>query len=151
MPKGAALEFMLPPVLSYGKGEPTAVVIKTEPWMIPTKAKHPQEAIELFKYMTSLPKAKQFVEQKGTLMAIKGSDETKLMPELVNAAKAIRESKDTYAILYREWYPALNQEMENALTALLNGTETPESFCDRIEKKAEELRNDSSVVKRKVD
>jgi len=150
MPAGAKLEFMLPPVLSYGKGEKSAVIIKTEPWMVPTKAKHPQEAIELFKYMTSLAKAKEFVQKKGTLMAIKGSDQVELMPELVKAAEAIRNSKDTYAALYREWYPSFNEEMEGAVTALLNGTETPESFCERMEKKAEEIRNDPNIVKRKL-
>lgn len=151
MPKGAQMEFMLPPVLSYGKGDPSAVIIKTEPWMVPSKGKHPKEAIELFKYMTSQTKARQFVEQKGTLMAIKGTDKAKLIPELITPAKIVQESKDQWAVLYRDWYSEFATELENALTALLNGTETPESFCERVEKKAEEVRNDSAIVKHKIE
>jgi hypothetical protein len=33
----------------------------------------------------------------------------------------------------------------------LNKTATPEEFCERIEKKAEEVRNDPNIVKRKVE
>ncbi|MEQ1823353.1 MAG: extracellular solute-binding protein [Fimbriimonadaceae bacterium] len=151
MPKGSAMEFMLPPVLASGKGDPTALLIKIEPWMVPSKGKHPAEAIELFKYMTSLSKAKEFVEKKGTLMAIKGSDEVKLMPELVAPAKAFKESKQVYADEFVSWYPDLKKEVENALTSMLNGQLTPAEFCDRVEKKAEEIRNDSTIPKHKLD
>lgn len=151
MPKEAKMEFMLPPVLTFGKGDKGAVLIKIEPWMVPSKAKHPKEAIDLFKYMTSLTKAKQFVEEKGTLMAIKGSDSAKLIPELVEPAKVIKESKEIWSLQFRDWYPEFQKELENALTALLNGTETPESFCDRLEKKAEETRNNADIVKHKVE
>src|SRR5207302_4944785 len=73
MPANAKMEFFLPPVLSDGKGDPTTLLIGIEPWMVPTAAKNPQAAIELYKYMTSLSVAKRFVEAKGTIMAIKRS------------------------------------------------------------------------------
>lgn len=151
MPKGAAIEFMLPPVMSGGKGDPTALLIKVEPWMVPSKGKHPAEAIELFKYMTSLSKAKEFVEKKGALMAIKGSDQVKLMQESIAPAKAYRESKQVYANEFVAWYPDLKKEIENALTSMLNGQLTPQAFCDRVEKKAEAIRTDSTIPKPKLD
>lgn len=151
MPAGSAMEFMLPPVVAGGKGDPSALLIKIEPWMIPSKGKHPQEAIELFKYMTSLSKAKEFVEKKGTLMAIKGSDQVKLMTELIAPAKAFKESKQVYADEFVSWYPSLKKEVENALTSMLNGQLTPLAFCERVEKKAEEIRADSTIPKHKLD
>ncbi len=150
MPAGAKMEFMMPPVVGGGKGEPTSLIIKIEPWMVPSKGKNPQGAIELFKYMTSLSMAKRFVEEKGTLMAIKGSDQAKMMPELTKPAASFKASKDVWAIQYMQWYPAFEKEVEGALTSLINGELTPEAFCDRVEKKAEEIRNDSSVTKHKV-
>lgn len=149
IPAGAAMEFFLPPTVPGGKGDPSAVIIKIEPWMVSANAKNPKEAIELYKQITSLSNSKKFVKEKGTLTAIKGSDETELMKELVAPAAAFRASKDVWAIQFADWYPTLNKEIEDGLTALLNGTETPESFLARVEKKADEVRKDDNIVKRK--
>ncbi len=150
MPKGASLRFMLPPVVAGGKGDPSAVIIKLEPWMVPSQAKNKEGAIALFKQLTSLTNAKKFVEEKGTLMAIKGSDQAKLIPELEEPARVVRESKNVYAAQYREWYQSLGKELEDSMTALLNGTITPEEFCAKVEKKAQEIAADPSISKHKV-
>ncbi|HRF61229.1 MAG TPA: extracellular solute-binding protein [Fimbriimonadaceae bacterium] len=150
MPPSAAMEFFLPPSVTGGEGDPTAMMIGIEPWMVPSAAKNPGDAVGLFKYMTSLGKAKEFVEKKGTLMAITGSDEVAL-PEVLKApAKLFKESKTVYAVQYRQWYPAFNTEIENALTAMLNGDIDPQGFCDRVEAAAEKTRNDASIPKHKV-
>lgn len=150
MPKDAKMEFMLPPVLNGGKGDPTNVLIKIEPWMVPSKGKNPDGAVALFKYMTSLTKAKQFVEQKATLMAIRGSDQAKLPPVLLTPAKLFRDSKTVWAMQYKDWYPAFEKELENSLTSMLNGDLTPVAFCDRVEAAAEKTRKDDSIPKHKV-
>lgn len=150
MPPNAKMEFMLPPVLAAGKGDPTDVIIGIEPWMVPSQAKNKDAAIAFYKYMTSLPKAKQFVEEKGTLMAIKGSDQAKLPDVLKVPAQVMKDSKAVWAVQYRQWYPALNTEIENALTAMLNGELTPEAFCDRVEAAAEKTRKDESIAKHKL-
>lgn len=150
MPPNAKMEFFLPPVLSDGKGDPTSLLIGIEPWMVPTKGKNPQAAIELYKYMTSLSVAKRFVEEKGTLMSIKGSDQAKLPEVLVQPAAALRDSKNVWAVQYRQWYPAFDKEIQNALTAMLNGELTPEAFCDRVEAAADKTRKDDSITKHKL-
>lgn len=150
MPPTAQMEFFLPPVLANGKGDKTAILIGIEPWMVPTDAKNPNAAIALFKYMTSPTKAKQFVEEKGTLMAIKGSDQAKLPQVLIEPAKLFKASQTVWADEFRNWYPELDKEIQNAITAMLNGEITPEQLCDRAEKKAEAVRNDESIKKHKL-
>jgi len=150
MPAGAQMEYMLPPVLQDGQSPNGSIIVAIETWMVPTAAKNPAAAIELFKYMTSKSKAKQFVEEKGTLMAIKGSEEAKLPPVLVTPSKTLANSQYVYSVQYRQWYPAFNTEIENALTAMLNGEATPVEFCNRIEAAAEKVRNDSSITKHKL-
>jgi N-acetylglucosamine transport system substrate-binding protein len=151
MAPGAQMEFMLPPVVADGKGDPSSLIISIEPWMIPKDAKRPNEAIAFFKYMTSPEKARQFVSEKGTLMAIKGSAEGSDLPAVLEQpGKLFGQSKDVWAVMYREWYPAFHQEVEGALTSLLNGQLTPEQFCDRLEAAAEKTRNDPDVKKHKV-
>jgi N-acetylglucosamine transport system substrate-binding protein len=150
MPPSAKMEFFLPPVLADGKGDPTSLLIGIEPWMVPSAAKNKDAAIEFYKYMTSLSVAKQFVEEKGTLMSIKGSDQGKLPDVLVKPAEALRNSKSVWAVQYRQWYPAFDKEIQNSLTAMLNGELTPEGFCDRVEAAADKTRKDDSITKHKL-
>ncbi len=150
MPPGAKVRFFLTPVVKGGKGDPSAVLIGIEPWMVPKDAKHPDAAIDFFKYMTSLTKAKQFVREKGTLTAIKGSDSESLPETLAEPARCVRESKTVWSVEYRNWYKDFDKEIQNALTAMLNNEITPEQFCERAEKKAEEVRNDPNIKKHKL-
>lgn len=150
MPPGTAVRFFKCPVVADGKGDPTTQLIGVEPWMIPVKSKNANAAVAYYKYMTSVDKAKQFVEQKGTLMAINGSEPAK-MPEVLKApAEAVKSAKTVWAVQYRMWYPAMQKEIEGAMTSLLNKELTPEQFCDRCEAAAETARKDDSLVKYKV-
>ncbi len=150
MPKGRHIEFMLPPVPADGKGDPSAIMIKIEPWLVPTKAKNSKDAIGLFKYMTSLEKAEQFVTEKGTLMAIKGSDQVDLPPYLKSAATDFKSSKAVWAAQWKDWYPELYKNIGNLVTQLLNGDVTPDQFADQAEAAAEKTRQDPDVTKHKV-
>ena len=149
-PPSAKMEFFLPPVVEGGKGDPSALAMAIEPWMVPAKAKNPNAAIGLFKYMTSLEKAREFVQTKGTLMAIKGSDATDLPEVLAAPAAAFKASKEVWSNQYRQWYPKFHTEVENALTSMLNGELTPEAFCDRVETAAEATRNDKDIKKHRL-
>lgn len=150
MPEGAKMQYMTVPVVVGGQGDPSSLLIGIEPWMVPSKAKNKAEAIDLFKYMTSLPKAKEFVEKKGTLMAIKGSEQVKLPDILVEPAKAYSSSKFVWAVQYRAWYKKFNTELEGLMASLLEGKITPQQFCDSAEAEAEKVRQDKTVTKHKV-
>ncbi|MES1227359.1 MAG: extracellular solute-binding protein, partial [Armatimonadota bacterium] len=150
MPPNAKMEFFLPPVVDGGKGDPTMLIVGIEPWMVPAKAKNPSAGIEFFRYMTSLDKAKQFVREKGTLMAIKGSEQTELPEVLKKPAEAYKGAKDVWSVMYKLWYPSFETELENSLTSLVNGQSTPEQFCDRVEAAADKVRKDSAITKHKL-
>ena len=149
MPPGAKIQYMQPPIAA-GTGDPTAVEIDIEPWMIPTAAKNPNAAVAFYKYMTSVEVAKRFVTEKGTLTAIKGSDEVKLPDTLVEAAKDCKTAKTIWSYMVVQWYKDMEHELEGALTSLLNSEITPEQFCDRAEAAAQKVRDDSNITKHKV-
>lgn len=151
MPPGAQMAYFLTPTVPGGKGDPTAMEISIEPWMVPAKAKNPEGAIAYFKFLTSLPEAQKFVQEKETLMAIQGSDSGTLPPILVSQDKLFRASKTVYSYIARQWYPEQETSIENALTSLLNGDITPQQFCDRAEAAAEKTRNDPNIMKHKLD
>ncbi len=150
MPSTAKMEFMLVPAVAGGKGDPTNVQISIEPWMVPSKGKHQKEAIDLFKYMTSLSKAKEFLEKTGGLMAIKGSDKCNMPEVSKKPAEKFAATKSVWALQFRYWYKAFDKTIQDSLTSLLNGELTPEAFCDRIEAAAEKTRNDKELQKHKV-
>jgi hypothetical protein len=45
----------------------------------------------------------------------------------------------------------LGKELEDSTTAMLNGSITPEQFCERVEKKAREVARDGSILKHKFE
>lgn len=150
MPPGVTVRFFNPPTVANGKGDPTSVLIGVEPWMIPVKSKNPNAAVAYYKFLTSLEKAKQFVEQKGTLMSIVGSDAAKMPDTLKSPAEAVKNAKTLWSVQYRSWYPAMQKEIEGAITSMLNKEISPEEFCDRCEAAAEKTRKDDTIAKYKV-
>jgi len=150
MPSTAKMQYFLPPAVAGGKGDPSAVMVKIEPWLVPAAAKNQFHAVELFKYMTSLEKAKQFVKEKGTLMSVKGSDEVELPEHLKAPAAALKASKATYSSQWGEWYPEFYKAVQTGVTRMLNGELTPEAFADLCEAEAEKVRNDPDILRHKV-
>lgn len=144
------LTFFLPPVLADGKGDPSSVIVSIEPWMVPTGAKNANAAVAFYKYMTAVGNAKRFVATKGTLTAIKGSDEGALPPVLQEPSRVFKASNDVWSWQVRDWYKEMHTEIENALTSLLNKEITPEQFVERCEAAAEKTRNDANIVKHKL-
>lgn len=150
MPPGADMAFMRIPMLESGKNA-TAIQAGIEPWVIPYHAKNKEAGIAYFRYLTSVEQSKEFVKSKGTLTAVKGSDDIELPEHLKGAAEALRTSEAIWSADFRLWYPTLGKEVENAMASLLTGKETPESFADRCEKAAEAVRNDAKIPKHKVE
>ncbi len=145
-PDAGEMEFMLPPVPADAK-DSTALGIGIEPFSIPAKAKHPNEAIDYFKYITSKEKAQQFVKEKSTLMAIKGANDIELPPLLQAPAKALADSKVVWMTQYRNWYKDFDTEAQNAFTAFFNKEITAKQFVDRCEAAAEKVRSDPDITK----
>lgn len=147
MKPGQKVAFFLPPVLADGKGDPTAIQVDIEPWMIPVKSKNPQLAIDFFKFMTSSDNAKAFVKEKGTLMTIKGANDIDLPDELKAPAAALKNSKAVYSIRFRKWYETFEQEVEDSITALVTKKLDAQAFVDRLEKAATTVREDDAIKK----
>jgi N-acetylglucosamine transport system substrate-binding protein len=150
-PQGVVAEFMLPPVFADGKGDPTTLMVAIEPFIIPSKAKHKRDGIEYFRYITSKDKARQFIEEKGTLMAIKGLEDADYPSHLERPAELFAQAKTKWHSEYRFWYPELAEEAEKAMSALLAGDIDAAEFCARLEAKAEETRNNPKIKKHTVD
>ncbi len=144
------MQFMLTPYVPGGKGDPSALCTGTEDWVIPTKSKHPKVAAEFFKFLTSLENSKEWVLEKQTFTAIKGSEKVALPPDLEAAAKLYSQSKQIWTAQYGQWYPQLRKDAEDALRRLLNGDITPKQCVDLMEQAATKIRTDKNIIKHTV-
>ena len=151
IPPGFQMEMILPPSAPNAKGNPRLVHAATENWIVPAKGKYPEVGADLYRFMTSLKLAKEFVTKKGTLMSIVGSDQVKLPPYLVAPAKLIRAAPTTWHAEHGDWYPSLKNELWAAMAALLNAEITPQQCVDRIEAAAAKVRQDPRLPKHHVE
>ena len=149
--KGFHMAFINPPVLKDGKGDPTITSAGVETWIIPKEGKNHDLAADFYKFMTSIDMAKQFVIKKNTLMAIKGSDDQKLPPDLVGAAECAAKASDLWDADYANWYPSMRKDTESAMAALLNKEKTPAQAIAAMEKAAQTVAKDTSMPKHKVE
>jgi N-acetylglucosamine transport system substrate-binding protein len=151
LPKDFHMAYINPPVITGGKGDPTITSAGVETWIIPSESKHPDVAADIFKFMTSLDMAKQFVIKKNTLMAIKGSDKQKLPPDLAGAAECIAKASQLWDADYANWYQTMRTDIESAMAALLNKEVTPEECIKKMELSAQRTAKDSTIPKHKVE
>ncbi|HET6455744.1 MAG TPA: extracellular solute-binding protein [Armatimonadota bacterium] len=151
LPKGFHMAFINPPVIEGGKGDPTITSAGVETWIIPADGKNHDLAADFFKFMTSLDMAKQFVIKKNTLMAIKGSDDQELPPDLVGAAECAAKASALWDADYANWYQTMRKDVESAMAALLNKEKTPEQALAAMEKLAQATAKDSSIPKHRVE
>lgn len=151
IPEDFRMDFMNAPVLADGKGDPGYVSMGPETWIVPSEGKHPEIAVDFFRFMTSLKMAKEFVARKNTLTTIIGSDDVELGKDLVTPARLVREAKGTWDSDYGRWYQSFNKATETAMAALLNGEMTPQECVDYMEKAAERLRKDDSIPKHRIE
>ena len=149
-PPGFRMAFFLPPRVSGGKGEPTSVQVGAEPWLLPTRGRNTALAVDYFKYLTSKQKAREFVLEKKTLTAIKGSADGEVPLSLRGPAQALRDAKVTWSTRYSQWYKAFDEAAKTALSGLLLGQVKAQAFVDQLEAAATKTRNDPNVPKHKA-
>ncbi len=146
-PKGFRMEFFLPPHLQAGKGDPTTLQVGVEPWLVPSRGQNQALAIDFFRYLTSKKKARQFVQEKGTLTAIRAANEGELPATLRKPALCLQQARATWTTNYAQWYKPLDEALKNATAALLQGSRTAEQFVAEVEAAATKVRNDPNIPK----
>jgi N-acetylglucosamine transport system substrate-binding protein len=120
-----------------------------EGFFVPEKAKNKLGGFEYLRRMLSKEGAQAFSKLVLSPTVVVGaSDGVDFPPGTKSAASALSKAgKDVVDIRFDGWYNALDQEARTATNELMFGRIKVDAFCDRIQKKADELKKDSSVVK----
>lgn len=120
-----------------------------EPYFVSAKGKNPRGGMEYMRLMLSKQGAKGFVELNKSLTAVVGAaDGVTLSPGLTSASAAlVAAGKDVVNYRFDSWYKELDTELRTATNALMFGREDAAKFAERMQKKADAIKKDSSITK----
>ncbi|MEU0570479.1 N-acetylglucosamine/diacetylchitobiose ABC transporter substrate-binding protein [Nonomuraea sp. NPDC005983] len=122
-----------------------------ESFIVPSKGANPQAGMEYLRAMLSKKAAGDFSELVRTVSTVKGAgDGRQLSPGAKSATEALTAAgTNTVYYRWRTWYAQLNDEAVAATGELMTGGLTPDKYLERLQKKADEIKNDSSIKKYK--
>lgn len=142
IPKTMELTFLKTPVFKDGPGDPTALYMAPDGkgFLLPAKAKNPDDAAEFYRFLSSPEKVKEFTERKGALTAITPSSDPKMPRYLEGPYQAFTRANVTWSNVIADWDRELQTEIDTGLADMYNEVHTPQEFVRRINAKAEAYR-----------
>ncbi|MFI6601292.1 N-acetylglucosamine/diacetylchitobiose ABC transporter substrate-binding protein [Nonomuraea sp. NPDC050536] len=149
----ADFEYQMFPLPDFGKSDKMPYgTLHTQPgenFIVPSKAQNPQGGMEYLRAMLSKKGAGDFSELVRTVTTVKGATEgRKLSPGVQSATDALNGAgENTVYYQWQQWYGPLKDEAIAATGALMSGDLTPDKYLERIQKKADDIKNDSSIKK----
>jgi N-acetylglucosamine transport system substrate-binding protein len=120
-----------------------------EDFFVAAKSANPLAGVEFMRAMLSKEAAGKYVELVSTPSVVKGSSEgLQLKPGLTSANAMLAAAGDnTPYFRFRQWYLPMHDEVAAATGQLMNGRLAVDKWVERIQKKADEIKADSSVKK----
>ncbi|GII85143.1 carbohydrate ABC transporter, N-acetylglucosamine/diacetylchitobiose-binding protein [Sphaerisporangium siamense] len=120
-----------------------------EEFFVSARSANPRAGMEYMRAMLSKEGAGRFSEMVSTLTVVKGAAEGRtLKPGLRSAAARLKQAgENTTYFRFRQWYKELHDEAAAATGQLMAGRLPVAAWADRIQRKSDEIRNDSSVKK----
>ena len=136
IPDGFELGSFNLPSVPGGKGDPTALLATSGYFVVFAHSKHPTEATEFLRFMTSPKMAALFCRQRDIPVAVRGVNERNLSNDLADLAAMIRNSRESYGSAPGEGFATMDQASSDQLLAVLTGDETPTEAAARLESAA---------------
>ena len=148
----ADFTYQLTPIPAKGKLGAKAVRANAgEGYVVPEKAKNKAGGMEYLRLMLSKEGAKGFADLiKSPTVVVGGSEGVTFPPGVTSSAAALKAAGSEVVNYFWDGdYKDLDQECRTATNALMFGRENADQFCERMQKKADAIKNDSSVKKYK--
>ncbi|MET9296855.1 N-acetylglucosamine/diacetylchitobiose ABC transporter substrate-binding protein [Streptomyces sp. NPDC003077] len=124
-----------------------------EPYIVPRQAKNPEGGMEMLRIMLGEKSSQNFIKQVSSLTSLNGGTTgLTLPPGLDSAQQALEKAgKNIVNPRLQDWYVALQKEKigVGALGEMMAGRLTPDEAIKKIQKYADDTRDDSSVKKYK--
>ncbi|MEU7002932.1 N-acetylglucosamine/diacetylchitobiose ABC transporter substrate-binding protein [Nonomuraea sp. NPDC046570] len=152
--KPAGFDYALAPVPSVTGADAmpyeAIMVGVSEAFFVGAKGKNPQGGMEYLRQMLSREGARGYTEMTKNLTVVNGVVEGLELTSAVRSAARAQEAAGQHIITdarFETWYKELFDHGQTQTNAVMSGRVTPEQFCAEMQKKADELKADSAIVK----
>ncbi|MFF5173827.1 N-acetylglucosamine/diacetylchitobiose ABC transporter substrate-binding protein [Micromonospora sp. NPDC000089] len=150
-PPGFDYQLMPVPSLSASDKLPGTAVRATagEGYFVSAKSKNPRGGLEYMRQMLSVAGAKGFTEVvKAPTVVTAGSEGYAFPPGVASSQAALKAAgQDVFNLYFDGWYKELDTEARAATNELMFGRIKADAFVERIQKRADAIKKDSSVAK----
>jgi N-acetylglucosamine transport system substrate-binding protein len=140
----------LPSVTTSDKLSAAAVYASAgEQYFVASKGKNPRGGMEYLRHMLSKKGAKGFTELTKVLTVVAGAGEgQRISHGLTSSNKMLKAAgRDFFSFRFDTWYKKLDDEARAATNELMFAGGDAEQFCARMQKAADNVKNDSSIKK----
>ena len=128
------------PTVEHPKGDPTALFSDASNFTIFSHSKHPVEAAEFLRFLTSPTIAAEYCRRCDVPVGTRGVNENNLSPDLSDLANLIRHSGAAYGQATGETSPEMAVRDADLLLATLTGAMTPAQIARQFEAAAAGIR-----------
>lgn len=120
-----------------------------EGYIVAAHSANPLAGVEYMRAMLSKKGAGDYMELIKSLTIVNGAGQGRsLSPGLASASAALDTAgTNRVGFRFRQWYVPMHDEVAAISGQLMSGRLTPEAWADRAEKKAKDIKGDSSVQK----
>lgn len=121
----------------------------TMAFLVCADGRNPRAGMEYLRAMISHEGASKFSELVATITTVKGGTEgAKLKPGITAAAKAAEAAGDNRIVFrWAEWYGELRDESAAATGRLMAGDLAPRVWAERLQRMADQVRDDPEITK----
>ncbi|MBQ1030487.1 N-acetylglucosamine/diacetylchitobiose ABC transporter substrate-binding protein [Micromonospora sp. C97] len=150
-PAGFDYQLMPVPSMSASDKLPATALRATagEGYFVSAKSKNPKGGLEYMRQMLSKEGAKGFTEVvKAPTVVPAGSEGFAFPPGVASSQAALKAAgQDVFNLYFDGWYKELDTEARTATNELMFGRINADAFVERIQKRADAIKKDSSVAK----
>ncbi|MEU7587648.1 N-acetylglucosamine/diacetylchitobiose ABC transporter substrate-binding protein [Micromonospora sp. NPDC049230] len=150
-PAGFMYQLMPVPSLTASDKLPATAIRAAggEGYFVSSKSKNPRGGLEYMRQMLSKAGARGFTETVGAATVVPaGSEGFQFPPGVASAQAALKAAgNDVFNMLFDNWYKELDMEARTATNELMFGRIKTDAFVERIQKRADAIKKDSSVTK----
>ncbi|MDG4757175.1 N-acetylglucosamine/diacetylchitobiose ABC transporter substrate-binding protein [Micromonospora sp. WMMD710] len=150
-PAGFDYQLMPVPSMSASDKLPATALRATagEGYFVSAKSKNPKGGLEYMRQMLSTAGAKGFTEVvKAPTVVTAGSEGFAFPPGVASSQAALKAAgQDVFNLYFDGWYKELDTEARTATNELMFGRINADAFVERIQKRADAIKKDSSVAK----
>jgi len=149
-PNGFEYQLMPVPSLSASDKLPGTALRATagEGYFVSAKSKNPKGGLEYMRQMLSVAGAKGFTEVvKAPTVVTAGSEGFAFPPGVASSQSALKAAgQDVFNLYFDGWYKELDTEARTATNELMFGRIKADAFVERIQKRADAIKKDSSIT-----